>query len=74
MKTALQVCFCGPRDDEGNPVALPLQPLGKHSFGCLVWDYAMSERLITPSERLGQLDEYDRSLGCQIPDRGIHRD
>lgn len=54
----VQVCFCGP-DSAG----LPDEPLTDHSLGCLIWDWALAVKKITPEQRLEQVKEYDRQLG-----------
>lgn len=58
FKTWYPVCFCGEKR-----AALPPEPLEKHSFGCLNWDWAMAVKLITPAQRNTQLDEYAKTIG-----------
>lgn len=56
--TGIQVCFCGP-----DSTALPAEPLGAHDHFCLIWDWAMAHRKISPRERLAQLEGTQRELG-----------
>lgn len=58
VTSRLQVCFCGPQG-----AALPAEPLGEHSLGCLWWDWALANDKITPLQRLEQVEAYDRGLG-----------
>lgn len=54
----IQVCFCGP-----DSTALPAEPLDAHDHFCLIWDWAMANRKISPQERLAQLEGTQRDLG-----------
>jgi hypothetical protein len=58
VHTDIQVCFCGPGSS-----ALPAEPLDAHDHICLIWDWAMAHRKITPQQRLEQLGESSRDLG-----------
>jgi hypothetical protein len=46
----MRVCFCGP---DCHP--LPNEPLTAHHTDCLVWDWALSQGMISPALRLSQL-------------------
>lgn len=56
----IKLCYCGE-----NASSLPAVPLSKHSPGCLIWDWAMAHKMITPKERGQQLDAWDRQLGVK---------
>lgn len=58
LGVTVQVCFCG-EHVHGVPGVLPVEPLTEHSYGCVIWDWAMLTGRITPSERMRQLDEYE---------------
>lgn len=56
----IKLCYCGEAAS-----SIPPEPLSKHSFGCLVWDWALAHHLITARERIQQLDTWDRELGAK---------
>lgn len=51
-----KMCVC----DKGKE--LPAEPLDQHSYGCLLWDWALIAKKITPAERMKQLDKYSKEL------------
>jgi hypothetical protein len=55
---AVQLCYCG-----SGATALPDEPVTDHNLGCLVWDWAVAVRKVTPAQRMEQVSEYDKSLG-----------
>jgi hypothetical protein len=57
-QTQTQLCVCGEKQ-----TAIPVTPLFSHSYGCLVWDWALATRKITASKRHAQLDQYAKKLG-----------
>jgi hypothetical protein len=58
VKSTLQLCFCG----EGH-TALPVEPLNVHNPGCLVWDWALTQKKITAKGRMLQLDHHAKTIG-----------
>jgi hypothetical protein len=54
----MQVCYCG---EKMTPA--PTTPLANHSYGCVVWDWAVATRKITARTRASQLDQYAKNLG-----------
>lgn len=53
----IQLCYCGDK-----ATSLPAEPLDKHSFGCLIWDWALATGKITAAERTAQVEEWSRKL------------
>lgn len=58
VQSTLQLCFCGEAH-----TALPVEPLNDHNPGCLVWDWALANKKITPKGRMLQLDHHGKTIG-----------
>jgi hypothetical protein len=58
IHTSMQICYCGEK-----MTAIPATPLANHSYGCIVWDWALATRKITARQRITQLDQYAKNLG-----------
>jgi hypothetical protein len=57
----IQLCFCG--TDATSRLA---EPLEAHSSGCLIWDWAMAERKITPAQRLVKYEDWARAFETKM--------